>query len=452
MSVGEKSVLAGQTTRSGQLPPGPWLRALPAPGYMRNPYAFFARCRERYGDPFTVRTNALTVVTGRPDGVRQVFQAPAGAYHANLPESQGRILGPLSLSGQEGDQHRRTRRLVAPAFTSHHLLSLGQMMRATALEAIGRWVPGETMAVHDRMLEIGLDVIIKAVFGVNEAERLPAFRQAVLAFTRAFGNLPFLLLAITGLTGDRWPPNARFTRIRGQLEALISENIEERRRNGTDRPDILSQLMAARYDDGAALTDRALLDNLVNFLVAGHETSSLSLTWCFAWLSRHPDVRARLQAEVDGLADPADTNAIAKLPYLDAVIKEALRLYPAVPEVVRMVARPIEIRGWTVPPGMNVAACAALMHADPDLYPEPHAFRPERFLERRYSAFEYMPFGGGERICVGNHFGTFEVKIVLATILARTRLTLPDDGPIELRRMGFLMGPGPGRLRFEGMR
>ncbi|WP_162232472.1 cytochrome P450, partial [Methylogaea oryzae] len=230
---------------------------------------------------------------------------------------------------------------------------------------------------------------------------------------------------------------------------LLRENIAERRAGGTARADILSRLMEARFDDGSGFSDDALVDNLITNLVAGHETSALSLAWAFAWLGRHPQAAERLQAEIDGLGGDDDIAAIQALPYLDAVVKECLRLYPAVPDVVRMLAKPLQLRGYEIPAGMNVAACSAVLHMNPEIYPEPERFNPERFLRRSVGGTEFIPFGGGDRICVGNHFGVFEVKIVLAVLLTRGRYTLLEKGPLKVARHGFLMAPTSVRVRYQ---
>ncbi|SMF97330.1 Cytochrome P450 [Methylomagnum ishizawai] len=434
------------------LPPGPQTRFWQPLAYVRSPYRFFRAIHARYGDPFTVRTVALTAMTAHPEGIRQIFTAPADTYHVKLPPSQRRVLGRHGLSGLDGEAHRRTRKLISPSFHGESLRGLGGMIHATAVESLAAWQPGSVWEARDAMRDIGLDVILRTLFGVEDRARLAPFRAAVLEFAGAFGNPAFLISALLGIEHDAWPPNRRLDTARHQLAALLRENIAERRATGTARADILSRLMEARYDDGTGFDDAALVDNLITNLVAGHETSALSLTWAFAWLGRHPEVAERLQREIDSLGRDDDIAAIQALPYLDAVVKECLRLYPAVPEVVRMLAKPLELRGYEIPAGMNVAACSAVLHMDPAFYPEPERFRPERFLERPPSGFEFIPFGGGDRVCLGNHFGVFEVKIVLAVLLTRGRFELLDRGPVRVARRGFLMGPDRVRVRFEPRR
>ncbi len=434
---------------SPMLPPGPKLQIWQPLAYVRSPYRFFRRIHERFGDPFFVKTSAPTVVTANPETIRQIFTAPAETYHVRLPKSQQRVLGHHGLSGLDGEAHRRTRKLISPCFHGETLRHLGGMIHQTATEALEGWCDGDSWEALDVMREIGLEVILKTIFGVERRERLEVFRMAVLDFAAAFGNPAFLLSALLGIDRDDWPPNRRLDLAREKLAGLIIENIEERRTDSGERADILSQLMAARFDDGSGFSDAALVDNLITNLIAGHETSALSLTWAFAWLGRHPEVAERLQQEIDALRRDDDIDAILSLPYLDAVIKECLRLYPAVPEVVRMLAKPLRLGEYEIPAGLNVAACTAVLHMNPELYPDPEHFRPERFLEKHYSGFEFIPFGGGDRICIGNHFGVFEVKIVLATLLSRGRFILLDKEPVRVKRRGFLMGPSRVRLTYR---
>ena len=199
------------------------------------------------------------------------------------------------------------------------------------------------------------------------------------------------------------------------------------------------------------MADAALRDNLITILIAGHETSALSLCWLFYWLHRDPERLERVLAELRPLGPEADPAAYAALPYLDAVAKEALRLYPAVTDINRILAQPMRLGGYDLPTGTTVAAATAILHQDPALYPDPETFRPERFLERRFAAHEYIPFGGGERMCPGAQFSMLEMKIVLGTMLTHGNFTLLDEGEPVVRRIGFLMAPKSGvRLRYNG--
>jgi cytochrome P450 len=232
--------------------------------------------------------------------------------------------------------------------------------------------------------------------------------------------------------------------------ALLLQAITRARVDGQG---LLGRLAAARYEDGTGLSDDSLVDNLLTTLVAGHETSVLSLCWAMFWVHHHPGTLARLRAELDGLEPEAEPGDYAALPYLDAVVRETLRLWPAVADINRVLAQPMELGGYTLPPGTVVAGATAILHYDPDLFPDPERFDPERFMNRKFAAWEYTPFGGGERMCPGAQFSAFELKIILATLLRRGDYTLLEDGIPEVKRLGFLMAPKTGvRLRYEGPR
>jgi len=436
-------------TTPTRLPPGPRLRFWQPLAYAHSPYRFFRWARARYGDPFTVRTNAVTVMTSHPEGVRQILTAPAEAYNFALSNSQRRVVGSQGLSGLDGEAHRQVRKLTSSCFHGENLRGLGGMIHASAAEALAGWSDGESWEALEAMRRISLDVILKTVFGVERRERLGPFQEAVLEFAAAFGNPAYLFGALLGIERDGWPPNRRLDAARQRLAGLLLENIAERHATGTGRADILSRLMEARFDDGGGIGDTALIDNLVANLVAGHETIATTLAWAFAWLGRHPEAAGRLQQEIDSLGRDDDIAAILALPYLDAVVKECLRLYPTMPELSRTLAQPMDLRGHALPAGVNVAACTAALHMDPDIYPDPERFYPERFLQRTVGGFEFIPFGGGERICVGNQFATHEIKIVLAALLARGRFELLEKGPPRAARRGFLMGPSSVRVRFQ---
>jgi cytochrome P450 len=239
-------------------------------------------------------------------------------------------------------------------------------------------------------------------------------------------------------------PWDRFRRAKEVLSAMIYAEIENRRRSGTSGADILSLMLAARHEDGSAMTDEELRDELLTLLFAGHETTGIALAWSIYWLLRHPDCMNRLLAEIDALGNNPEPEQIGRLPYLDAVVSETLRLHPIVPDVPRKLTRPFEIGGYVLPEGTGVAVATAMIHTRPDLYPDPERFKPERFLERRYSPFEFTPFGGGARRCLGAAFATYEMKIVLATLLSHHRLVLTEKADVRPGRRNVVLGPATG--------
>jgi cytochrome P450 len=436
------------------LPPGPPLRLLQTIAYLRDPYTMLRGVARRYGALFTVRTARVCVVTGRAELVRQIINAPVDQYGVNDEPGPARVLGAAGTTRLAGRALRRDRRLLVPHFQGDALNPLGGMIREAALDAFRPIAAGEALVVRDIALTIALDVILRTMFGADTPQRLQDFRDAVRAFSKGFGDPAFLLLAALGCDDDRWPPFRRFAVARRRLEQLLQEAMERARASAAPSPSaILDRVIAARYEDGAPMSDAAIRDNMITALIAGHETSVVSLCWGLYWLHREPRRLDLLLEELAPLGPDADPLDYTRLPFLDAVVKETLRLWPVVTDINRVLAQPMELGGYELPAGTNIAAASAVLHYEPDLYPDAEAFRPERFLERRFATHEYMPFGGGERMCPGSHYAVFELKIVLATLLTRARFTLLDEGEMKVRRNGGMMTPATGvRLRYDGPR
>jgi cytochrome P450 len=272
------------------------------------------------------------------------------------------------------------------------------------------------------MQAITLDVILRAVFGVRGDDRLARFRATLPQLTEASGVVMWLPFMRHNF--GPWSPWARFQRIRRAVDELVYEEIRLRRADPgmEERDDVLSVLLQARHEDGSPMSDEELRDELITLLTAGHETSATALAWTFERLLRSPPALERLLGDLDDEA------------YLDAVVKETLRVRPVVIDVARVVKRDVEIGGWSIPAGTIVVPAIALVQLRPDLYPEPRAFRPERFLgDEQPPSYSWIPFGGGVRRCIGAAFAQLEIKTVLRTVLGRVRLSAPDPAP-ELQR------------------
>lgn len=434
------------------LPPGPPLRLLQTISYLRDPYVMLRGAARRYGSLFTVRTARVCVVTGKPEIIRQIITAPVDQYGVNFEPGPARVLGFHGTTRLAGRALRRDRRLLVPQFQGETLNALAGMIRDSALDAFARFKPGEAFVVRDAAIAVALDVILRTVFGADTPARLDAFRTAVRAFSKGFGSPAFLLLAALGFNNDWLPPFRRFATARSRLEALLQDAIDRARSaEGASSVATLNRIIAARYEDGTAMSDVAIRDNMITALIAGHETSVVSLCWGLYWLHREPRCLELLQAELTPLGPDANPIAWARLPYLDAVVKETLRLWPVVTDINRVLAQPMQLGDYELPVGTNIAASSAILHYEPDLYPDAETFRPERFLERKFGPHEYLPFGGGERMCPGQSLSVIELKIVLATLLTRWRYTLLDEGTVKVKRMGGMMTPTTGvRMRCDG--
>jgi cytochrome P450 family 110 len=428
-----------------QAPPGPRrLSVLHMIRAMNDPHGTNLRLMRAYGDPFLVRTFiGPLAVTGHPDGVRDFFAADPDVFEFCAPEMEAPLIGESALVFATGDRHRNDRKLLAPSFHGARMRRYGRSMAAAALREVSRWAPGRSVDVHEAAQTIALEVLVRTVFGLEDVEQIRIFSEAVVGLANAMTPVLLFFPSIRRRFGG-YGPYATFLRASERLDALIYREIQARQRGAGDREDILSMMVGARYEDGNGMSDAKLRDELRVLLFAGHETTAVALAWAFYEIHRQPAIRERLLAELDALGPDPEPGAVAALPYLDAVCQETLRRHTIFPEVGRMLRRPLSLRGYRLPAGVAVIAAASILHEREELYPEPHRFRPERFLERPPGPYEFIPFGGGSHRCLGASFATYEMKIVIATLLRRCELRLVPREPIETVRRGITMGPKGG--------
>jgi cytochrome P450 len=417
------------------LPPGPRLpRPLQTVGWVLRTGPFLKRCRERYGDTFTLRVaQELTwVMVSDPDTVREVFKGDPELLHAGeANEVLLPLVGRNSVLQLDERAHMRERKLILPAFHGERMKRYEDLMRDAAERELERWPLGEPVKLRPRMQAVTLEVIIRAVFGFKERDRIELARRRlteVLDLTTDWRSM----LALATLGPRRVHDWRYFQRELDPVNDLIFEEIRRRREapDLQDRDDVLSLLVQARHEDGGPMRDEELRDELMTLLAAGHETTATALAWSLERLVRHPDKMARLAEGDDD--------------YLDAVVKETLRLRPVLPIVVRKLTQEMEIGGWRLPAGVSVAPCIYLVHRRPDVYPEPERFRPERFLEQPAGTYTWIPFGGGIRRCLGASFAMFEMKTVLAAIVGRLRLRPLRPEPERVRRRAITLTPERG--------
>lgn len=428
------------------LPPGPGkLASLRLLFDLSRTIGDYAR---QYGDPFTIPTVMGPLVTTiSPEGNKEIFSADPDTFEPAGGQAFGFVLGNSVLLAS-GAAHRRARKLLAPPFHGARMRAYGTLMRDTALRYASRWEVGRPFVLLDTTQAITLDVIIEAVFGVSGSEHVQRFRAELLALLASFS--PLLMLKSLRHRFLGVGPWARFSRRYETLRTLVFALIDEHRKSLEGRTDILSLLIAARDEEGRGLSEQDIMDELMTLVLAGHETTAVMLAWALYCLERNPDVRARLLAELVPLGPQPDPEALARLPLLEAVCNETLRLYPPVHIVHRRLVRPLTLRGYELPPGTVVGAGAHATHRLEGLYPEPERFRPERFLERTYSPFEFLPWGGGARRCLGAAFALYEMKIVLGTLVPRFRLRVLDKGDVPLVLRPGTVGPKGGiRVRLE---
>jgi cytochrome P450 len=421
------------------LPPGP---RLPAPiqtlGLVARPVPFFERLRRRYGETFTLRVlrAGQLVFLSDPPSLKHLFAADRRNTIAPGRNVVLRpVLGDQSLLLQEGEEHLRRRKLMLPPFHGERMRAYEAVMAQATESEIDSWPVGSEFRLHPSMQAITLEVILSAVFGVEEGERRDALRAnliGILATTRS--------PAAIGMTVDRMRRLPRYRRVAEMLAAadrILFEEISDRRADPDleSREDILSMLVAARFEDGSEMTDAELRDQLMTLLMAGHETTATGLAWAFDLLFRAPEKLDRLR---DQVIDQEGSD------YLDAVIKETLRIRPVVPFVGRQLREETELGGYELPAGTVVMPAIYLTHTRPDVYPQPHEFRPERFLDGGPDTFGWIPFGGGTRRCIGAAFAEFEMRVVLSTILRRAILRPASGKPERMVRRNVTLSPRGG--------
>ena len=411
-------------------------------GFIFIPIRWIEANRRRYGDMVTFSTafDSGFVMVFEPDLIKQVFQASqdqlrAGEANAVLEP----VLGRRSVLLLDGAEHLRQRKLMLPPFHGRRLKTYEQVMERAADEAIDGWPIGEPFTLIGSMQSLTLDVIMTTIFGVAEGERRDELKRRVRATIDPVGRRVggFLLMILRQRFGDRGAMR-EFEERKLAMDALIYEEIAARRDapDLEERDDVLSLLLLARDEDGEPLSDGELRDELVTLLVAGHETTATGLAWTFDLLLHHPAVLARLRDDV----------AAGGEEYLDAVVKESLRVRPVVPGIGRVVrGEPFELGGYTIPPGTEINPSIAVTHRRADRYPAPRDFRPERFLgPDTPDTYTWIPFGGGTRRCLGASFALQEMRVVTRRILARAELVAEDSRPERMLRRGITQVPRNG--------
>lgn len=414
------------------LPPGPRMpRALQAIGWTQRPLPFLERCERRYGRAFTLRMLHWGdwVILSDPDDVKRVFTAGDAVGVDSANPLLGPLLGPTSVMLSEEPGHMRKRKLMLPAFHGEGVQRDAEMMAAVARREVEAWPEGEPFALWPRMQSITLDVVMRAVFGPEPHPRLAQLRQRLVELTEWMND--DANLARLAVFGPRWVVRSSgYRQAMGAVEEAVLAEVERRRAEPRpDQPDIVSILIGARYEDGSPLGARELRDELVTLLSDGPTSSTLA--WSFERLLRNPEVLARAQAAAASGDDE----------YLDAVVKETLRLRPPVPVVVRRLLEPMRLGGYDLPAGTTVAPCIHLIHRSAEYYPEPRRFRPERFLDQRPGTYTWIPFGGGVRRCLAANFAEMEMKRVLRTVLTGVELRPADRRAERVSKSSIAFSP-----------
>jgi cytochrome P450 len=345
-------------------------------------------------------------------------------------------MGPRSILLQEGEEHLRRRKLMLPAFHGERMRDYEALIEELAAEEVETWPAGGEIRLHSRFQALTLEVILSAVFGVGEGERRRHLREPLGRVLELTGSPRMMAIGIFARRLGRAGPYRSFQALLDRIDELLFAEIAERRADPEleIREDILSMLVNARFEDGSAMADGEVRDQLMTLLLAGHETTATALAWAFDLLFSSPDAMARLREEVE-----SDGHE-----YADAVAKEALRLRPVIPMIGRRLSADAELGERRLPAGTDVFPAIYLVHLREDLYPDPHSFRPGRFLDGTTESYAWIPFGGGTRRCLGAAFAQLEMRVVLQTVLRRVELRAPSAEPERIVRRNVTLSPSRG--------
>ena len=400
------------------------------------------------------------VFVNHPEAMRQIVTGDRAKYFASSEEN--RILEPLigsnSLILIEGKRHKQRRKLLLPPFHGERMQVYSRLICDLTHDSIGKLEPDSSFTARKVTQEISLQVILEAVYGLQDGKRSQELKQRITKLSNIFESVitsACLFFPLLQQDWGAWSPWGNLIRQQKAIDELIYQEIATRRtEDNSQRQDILSLMMTAKDEAGESMKDYELRDELMTLMLAGHETTATAIAWSLYWVHRYPEIKAKLQAEIASLGADPDPMELAKLPYLDAVCKETLRIYPvAMLTFPRTVLEPTELMGYKLEVGQTLMGCIHLLHQREDIYPEPHKFKPERFLEREFSAYEFFPFGGGKRRCIGEALAKLELKLALATIISHYELELESDRPEVPARRGVTLAPKTGvQMIFKGKR
>jgi cytochrome P450 len=440
---------------SASLPPGPRTPAFwQLLRYSLSPLPFLEDCARRYGDPFTIRQAGYgkLVMLASPEAIKDVFHGDAQALHSGEGnEFLSVSVGKNSVLVLDDEPHARQRRILLPSLKGERMRSFFEAMQVATLEAARAWPLGRPLRMVDPMRQITLRVILQASLGLPPGPTLDGLARKVhrlLDLGRSRYSLILIKLVPRWMVNNpRWLPF--FRQLRDLDDSLYSLIQSQRRTPAAERADsVLGDLLAASHEDGRPLSDQEIRDAVVTQLVAGHETTSLALAWALEQIVPRADVTGRITDELRRVTGggPPRAEQLHQLDYLDAAIRESLRVRTILPFVVRLTKRPFAAGGREYPAGVLLCPCNHLVHRRADLYPDPERFRPERFLQRKYAGHEWFPFGGGNRTCLGMAFALYEMKVVLGTLLGQVHLARPPGTRSAPIRRGITLAPDDGAV------
>jgi cytochrome P450 family 110 len=447
-----------------QLLPGPKVPAtIQVLNWIFRPMPYMVECAKPYGDLFTLKLQSSLpplLFVHSPEAMQQILSNDHKELEApgDLNSIFEYLLGKNSVISLSGKEHQRQRQLIMPPFHGERMRTYAELIENITIKTINKQPKNKPFNIRNVSQEITLGVMMEAVFGIYEGERPEKLKQLLCEIIEQSSSrlsVTFLyfpqLKEMFGIS-EIWKQKMKKLE---EADQIIYQEIQERRENfDPSRTDILTLLMDARDEEGQAMTDEELRDELMTLLVAGHETTATAISWAFYWIHKLPEVREKLLAELDSLGENPDSSTIFKLPYLTAICNETLRIYPVgMLTFPRKVKTPISVCGHQLEPGTVIMGSIYLTHQREDIYPQPEKFNPERFLEKQFSPYEFLPFGGGARRCIGLAFAQMEMKLILATVMKTWSMQLIDTQEIKPQRRGLVTGPNaPINLVIENIR
>ena len=432
--------------------PPNWLRTIRQIDAILRPLNFIEKRSRKYGDFYqvTFKNSPPSVIVSNPKAIEDIFTASSDKFEVGRSNKMlSFLVGDNSLLLLDGKEHKNRRRLLMPPFHGESLQKCSQQIIEITKKVSDRLELNKPFKVRSITQEITLRVILSAVFGIDSGTRYDRLRELLTELLETFNNpLSSSLIFFTFLQKDwgKFSPWGRFLRLQAEIRTLIYQEITERRELlASEKPenlDIFSLLLLAKDENGEGMTDEELHDELITLLFAGHETTASALAWLFYWIHYVPEVEEKLRFELNSLGENPDYREISNLPYLDAVVSETLRIYPiAAGTFARLLTKPMSVMGCDFQPDTWLMVSIYSLHHQENLYPNSKQFKPERFLQRTYSNYEYIPFGGGNRRCIGSALALLEMKLVTATILSRFQLELTSKRQMLPVRRGLTIAP-----------
>ena len=429
-----------------------WLRTIRILNAILRPLDFMEKRVRNYGDFYqiTFKDSPPTIMTSNPQAIEEIFTASPNTFEVGRGNKNlGFLVGDNSLLLLDGKKHKERRRLLMPPFHGESLAKCSEQIVNITNKVCDNLELNKPFKVRSLTQEITMRVILTVVFGIDSGERYERLRELLTALLDIF-NTPisssFMFFSFLQKDWGKYSPWGRFLLLQQEIRTLIYAEIAERRKllatGKLDSTDIFSLLLLAKDENGEGMNDEELHDELITLLFAGHETTASALAWLFYWIHYLPEVQDKLRFEFNSLGENTDYKAINNLPYLAAAISETLRIYPiAAGTFGRVLTKPMTVMEHEFDSDTWLMISIYSLHHREDLYPDPKQFKPERFLTRTYSNYEYIPFGGGNRRCIGSALALLEMKLVTATILSRFQLDLVSKRPLLPVRRGLTIAP-----------